>query len=136
MVRPFLSLWFWFLLTFHPKLEEGFEVRVNGQKEISKSLVLTGTMDSPAKADVQHHIHHNGYSGCPFCLNPGEAASTGKGSTHVYRCEPHAERTHKERVKDAKKALETGKPVSFFPFLPPPPTPQHTFSLSPVGCYR
>jgi len=105
-----------------PNAEKGFEVRINGQKEISKGLVLTGTMDSPAKADVQHHTHHNGYCGCPFCLNPGESASTGKGHTHVYRCNSYEERTHQGTMRDAKEALETGKPV-IFPL--PSSTPAH-----------
>ena len=113
----FFFFFFFFFFFLDPKLrsnvEKGFEIQVNGQKDISKGFVLTGTMDSPAKADVQHHTHHNGHCGCPFCLNPGESARTGKGSTHVYRCEPHADRTHGRRVKDAEQALQTGKPVMF-----------------------
>jgi len=92
---------------------------VNGKREITRGLVLTGTMDSPAKADVQHHTHHNGHCGCPFCLNPGESVSTGKkgGSTHVYPWRFYAKRTHEGTVKDAEKALGTGKAVSLTSFL-------------------
>jgi len=98
----------------------------------SKGLILTGTMDSPAKADVQHHIHHNGQFGCPFCLNPGESASTGKkgGSAHVYRCLTHAGRTHDGNLKSAKEALETGKPVRLNPQHNPPICSLHTSLVS------
>ena len=61
---------------------------MNGKREKTRGLVLTGTMDSPAKADVQHHTHHNGHCGCPFCLNPGESVSTGKKGDSTHVCTP------------------------------------------------
>ena len=74
-------------------------------------------MDSPAKADVQHFTHHNGFCGCPFCLNPGVSAKTGKkgGATLVYPCESFANRTHGETVTHAEEALKTGKTVCSSP---------------------
>jgi len=57
----FLLLLFFPFLSFphlssDPPLPSNREKGINGQKEILKGLVLTGTMDSPTKADVQQWL--------------------------------------------------------------------------------
>ena len=98
---------------------------VEGQKSVSKGVLLAGSMDLLAKAEAQGFTHHKGKCGCPFCLNPGENVSTESkkknSHVHVYAANPiHPDRTIQETVKHARKAYESGEPVwtiSFFSFF-------------------
>ena len=95
---------------------------VEGKKVCSRGLVLSGTMDSPAKADAQYFVHHNGCNGCPFCLNPGKNVSTEhvkkKSTVHVYPCQGHYElRTREGTLHHAEEASTSGNPVKNFVFF-------------------
>lgn len=120
----FFSFFFQFIyfkILFYPlSLEKGFKVLVNGKEAVSRGVVLTGSMDSPAKADVQGFTHHNGKYGCSFCLNPGVNVSTEskKNSTvHVYKALDYPYRTQESTIASAKEAHHTGDTVPIFTFL-------------------
>jgi hypothetical protein len=106
-------------------LETGFKISVDGKDAISRGVVLTGSMDSPAKADVQGFTHHNGNYGCSFCLNPGVNVSTEnkkKSTVHVYKAMDCPDRTQEGTIAAAKEASRTGEYVrkilnQFFPSL-------------------
>jgi len=111
-----------FLLLFS-LVETGFRVVVEERRVVSRGIVITGSMDLPAKADAQYFVHHNGCSGCPFCLNPGKNVSTEhakkKSTVHIYPCEGHfATRTMEGTLEDAEKALRQGEPVRNLAFCP------------------
>ena len=97
-------------------VDEGFLVCVNGKRETVRGVVITASMDTPAKAEAQHFMHHNGNFGCPFCLNPGENVSTEtkkKSTVHVYPCKEYPLRTREGTIENVRDALKSEKPVSF-----------------------
>lgn len=73
-------------------------------------MLLSGTCDIPAKAMVLNMIGHNGFYGCPKCLQPGETTKTARGHVHTYpfvAANPTGPIRTVENVKaDAKAALE------------------------------
>lgn len=102
-----------------------------------RGILLSATMDAPAKCLVQNFVQFNGFSGCPYCLNEGISVKTSaKGHTHAYpfdRKNPSkgcgTERTHENTLQHAYKAQKSkleGKyaPVcgvkgySWFMFIP------------------
>ena len=50
----------------------------------SHAVLLSGTCDIPAKAIVLNMIGHNGFYGCPKCLQPGKTTKTRRGHVHTY----------------------------------------------------
>ena len=96
-------------------LEHGFPIVVHGLAEKSRGIALSGSMDLPAKADVQQFAHHNGHCGCPFCLNPGVSVATEgfkkTGHVHVYPCGTHPLRSTSHTIDAARKACVSGSPV-------------------------
>jgi len=94
-------------------LDQGFPVTLpNGSKSTSRGLIIFGSLDLPAKADVQHFTHHNGHHGCPFCMNPGMNVSTEskkKSTVHVYSALKACQaRSHKGTLLHAREALLVG----------------------------
>jgi len=91
--------------------EEGFPVTLaNGKKVVSRGVILTGVMDTPAKADCQYFTHHNGKYGCPFCLNPGEhvdSLSSKNGKVHVYSYDEYPLRSHDETILHASQSYKS-----------------------------
>ena len=73
--------------------------------------MLSGTCDLPAKAVCLNMIGHNGFYGCPYCLQPGETYFTntdGRGHVHVYPYE-HQHTIYRDKTsvrRYAKEALE------------------------------
>ena len=51
---------------------------------ICRAIVLSGTCDMPAKATALNMINHNGFYACPYCEQPGQTESVGRGNVHVY----------------------------------------------------
>ena len=97
-------------------VDEGFMVTVNEKRETVRGVVITASMDTPAKAEAQHFMRHNGNFGCPFCLNSGENVSTEtkkKSTVHVYPCKEYPLRTREGTIENVRDALKSEKPVSF-----------------------
>lgn len=109
---------------------EGEEVTVRG-------ILLSATMDAPAKCLMQNFVQFNGFNGCPYCMQRGTSVKTSaKGHTHAYPfnrenpCKGYETgRTHETTLKhayDAHKSKLEGKyaPVfgvkgySWFMFIP------------------
>ena len=113
----FVFFSFFFLLMIDAAfVDEGFMVTVNEKRETVRGVVITASMDTPAKAEAQHFMHHNGNFGCPFCLNPGENVSTEtkkKSTVHVYPCKEYPLRTREGTIENARDALKSEKTVSF-----------------------
>lgn len=115
--KPHMNLFF---QPFHSELqryyEKGFEITVNGKKELSRGVAITGAVDSPAKSDLKNMAHHNGNCGCPYCLHPGKHVSSQenqkkKGSVHSYNpAENYPDRTTSSCITHAQKASQTGEP--------------------------
>ena len=105
-----------FLKPFHntfQKLSEGFEASLPDKRIITVcSILLCGTCDMPAKAQVLNMVQFNG---CYRCTQPGETVASGKGHIHAYpyKDEQPSEppRTLEGFHRDAKKAYEEKKQV-------------------------
>lgn len=81
-------------------------------KKVLRCILLSGTMDAPAKCIFQNFVQFNGFYGCPFCESPGNSVKTSeKGHTHVYpfnknmpSCGHGPSRTHDKTLEQAKEA--------------------------------
>ena len=50
-----------------------------------RGILLSGTMDAPAKCLMQNFVQFNGFSGCPYCLHKGTSVKTSaRGHSHAY----------------------------------------------------
>ena len=82
-------------------------VRVNGlggQRKCLRALLLSATMDAPAKCLFQNVVQFNGFYGCPYCESPGATVQTSeKGHTHAYPFD----RVNVENGHGPRKAHET-----------------------------
>jgi len=120
------------LLTF-----AGMTVTNSKGKDLTlRGILLSATMDAPAKCLLQNFVQYNGFSGCPYCSKKGITVKTKNGYTHAYpfdRENPskgyRTERTHENTMQhayEAQKSKLAGKyaPVcgvkgySWFMFIP------------------
>ena len=85
----------------------------NGQEIICKGILLGGTLDLQAKAQVVDMSPHNGEFGCLTCEEPGEVTPQGKGYARVYpsRVNKPPTRTTEGVLENGLAALERGKPI-------------------------
>lgn len=83
---------------------------------ISKTILLIGTYDKPAKCAVQNFTQFNGMYGCGRCLQPGKSIKTSKsGHVHVFPYQASdptgPPRTQKLVAEYSRKALDSGSAV-------------------------
>lgn len=93
---------------FYPLLQElkqiyeegGIEIVKTGEEHIFLPLIVSCSLDLPAKAHVQEMIGHNGYYGCGYCFHPGDLVKSAKSSVvRFIRRENVALRTNREMLK-------------------------------------
>jgi hypothetical protein len=89
---------------------DGVTIKTDIQSEVVKVMLLTATMDLPARAEVLHMTHHNGQYGCLYCLEPGHRVPSGDGNcqSYTYHAEPVL-RSHESVQFLARKSRDTGK---------------------------
>ena len=110
-----------FLRPFHSALkgleEDGVSITLPDKTTfVSKSILLMGTCDMPAKAAVCNCVQFNGFYGCFRCKQPGRSFKSAKGGTiHTFpfnRENPKGPiRTHAGNQSDAFEAQNLGKSV-------------------------
>ena len=87
----------------------------SGEMKLLRCILLSATLDAPARCQFQCFQQFNGYFGCPCCLSPGAHFKTGaRSGTHVYPFDfdavPHGhgpERNHNQTMDFADQASDT-----------------------------
>lgn len=94
-----------------------------GKEFTLRGILLSATLDAPAKCLLQNFVQYNGFNGCPYCTEPGTTVKTSeRGHTHAYpfnRKNPEkgfeSERTHKQTMENARQAHESKMMNSYSP---------------------
>ena len=69
-----------------------------------KAVMLACVCDLPARALLMNFMQHNGAYSCPYCLQRGKNADSGKGHTHVFQYQSYCPKGPKRvdvSVKDS-----------------------------------
>lgn len=86
---------------------------MNGNIQITSTVdLLMASVDTPARAMVQHFVQFNGTYGCSWCETSGARVKKGKGNVQTYPNEPQPskKRTYKRVKRHAAYAIETESP--------------------------
>ena len=87
------------------RLESGVEMCYKDKGNFTmKAVMLACVCDLPARALLMNFMQYNGAYSCPYCLQPGKSADSGKGHTHVFQYQSDCPKGP-ERV-DVSSALE------------------------------
>ena len=91
----------------------GLPVLIDGQEIICKGILLGGTLNLQAKAQVVDMSPHNGEFGCLTCEERREVTPQGKGYARVYpsRVNKPPTRTTEGVLENGLAALKRGKPI-------------------------
>ncbi|KAK3107448.1 hypothetical protein FSP39_014874 [Pinctada imbricata] len=101
-LKPFLNCF--------KQLEVGITVRIHNEVDVlCKGFLLCTTADLPARSLLCNSIQYNGTFSCWKCLQRGESAKVGRGSTMVFPFKSEdpkgPKRTQESVVRDAKAAV-------------------------------